>query len=129
MTHAEVVAAYQDVLTLTGDPAEDTATPMQRYDPSVAVVIGSSTGNDLEELISGYYFQIDQTRAMQDDDMLNPAFLWVDLGQELWGEIDGKAGKSCASCHAAESGFADPNSQLGTSQGAVSGVFLFDSNF
>lgn len=93
----EDVVAF--LLTLTDDAAGDAATPVQRYDSGATVGVGPAPGSDLEELISGYYFLIDETQAMQDDDMLNPAFLWVDRGQELWGETDGKAGKSCASCH------------------------------
>ena len=57
-------------------------------------------GNGLEELISGYYYQIKETRAMQDDDPQNPGFFWVERGRELWQEVDGTVGKSCASCHA-----------------------------
>jgi sulfur-oxidizing protein SoxA len=46
-----------------------------------------------------------QTRAMQQDDTANPAFLWVQQGEMLWGMPNGVAGKSCASCHgAAEAG-------------------------
>jgi sulfur-oxidizing protein SoxA len=53
----------------------------------------------LPELISGYYFRDKKTRALQDDDFDNPAFLWVQRGKALWSKVDGKAGKSCASCH------------------------------
>nr|VFK39018.1 MAG: sulfur-oxidizing protein SoxA [Candidatus Kentron sp. TC]VFK54636.1 MAG: sulfur-oxidizing protein SoxA [Candidatus Kentron sp. TC] len=48
---------------------------------------------------SGYIVSTPETRTMQDDDFENPGFMWVDRGWELWGETDGKAGKSCASCH------------------------------
>ncbi|MEE8296267.1 MAG: sulfur oxidation c-type cytochrome SoxA [Hyphomicrobium sp.] len=48
---------------------------------------------------SGYTFATPETRAMQDDDFANPAFLWVQQGEELWSKVDGAAGKSCASCH------------------------------
>ncbi|MDH3673760.1 MAG: sulfur oxidation c-type cytochrome SoxA [Gammaproteobacteria bacterium] len=48
---------------------------------------------------SGYTFMTPETRAMQDDDFANPAFLWVEQGQELWSKVEGEAGKSCASCH------------------------------
>jgi sulfur-oxidizing protein SoxA len=48
---------------------------------------------------SGYLYATKETRAIQDDDMANPAFLWLDYGEELWSKVDGKAGKSCASCH------------------------------
>ena len=36
---------------------------------------------------------------MQDDDFNNPAMLWAGIGEENWEKVDGKAGKSCASCH------------------------------
>ena len=48
---------------------------------------------------SGYLYTTMATRAMQDDDFSNPAFLWVDIGAENWSKKDGKAGKACASCH------------------------------
>jgi len=50
-------------------------------------------------LKSGYVYAEPQTRAMQDDDFNNPGFLWVDKGKTLWSQVDGTAGKSCASCH------------------------------
>ena len=57
------------------------------------------------DLRSGYTYAKAETQAIQDDDFENPAFLWVDYGEELWGTAEGEAGKSCASCHgdAAES--------------------------
>jgi sulfur-oxidizing protein SoxA len=48
---------------------------------------------------SGYDDASPDTRAMQDDDDANPAFLWVKQGEALWSEPAGTAGKSCASCH------------------------------
>ena len=36
---------------------------------------------------------------MQDDDFENPGMALVDEGAVLWEEVDGKAKKSCASCH------------------------------
>lgn len=99
LTAEQVEDVVAFLLTLTDNTPGDTATPSQRYDPSAAVGVEPPQGSDLEELISGYYFQIGETRAMQDDDMLNPAFLWVDRGRDLWNEIDGDEGKSCASCH------------------------------
>jgi sulfur-oxidizing protein SoxA len=56
-------------------------------------------GSPLPELISGYYFRDKKTRALQDDDFGNPGFLWVERGKALWSKVEGKAGKSCASCH------------------------------
>ncbi len=51
------------------------------------------------DLRTGYTFATPETRAIQDDDFANPAFLWVDYGVELWETVDGTEGKSCASCH------------------------------
>jgi sulfur-oxidizing protein SoxA len=48
---------------------------------------------------SGYDDLGPQTRAMQDDDAVNPGFLWVQQGRALWQEPAGAAQKSCADCH------------------------------
>jgi sulfur-oxidizing protein SoxA len=40
-----------------------------------------------------------ETRAMQEDDALNPGMLWVLDGEELWGRPAGPDGRSCADCH------------------------------
>jgi len=50
---------------------------------------------------TGYVFLTPDTRDIQDDDFSNPAFVWVETGEELWSKVDGKTGKSCASCHGA----------------------------
>ncbi|MDD9923322.1 MAG: sulfur oxidation c-type cytochrome SoxA [Boseongicola sp.] len=48
---------------------------------------------------SGYVYATKETQAMQDDDVANPAYAWLDYGAELWDKVEGEAGKSCASCH------------------------------
>lgn len=48
---------------------------------------------------SGFDFMSPQTQAMQSDETSNPGMLWVLDGERLWGEAQGSAGKSCASCH------------------------------
>lgn len=53
----------------------------------------------LKEIISGWNFRTSDTQELQQDDFDNPGYLWVDTGEELWSEVDGKAGKSCATCH------------------------------
>jgi sulfur-oxidizing protein SoxA len=50
-------------------------------------------------LKSGSLFLSPELRALQADDFANPGMLWVSQGKQLWGEIAGAAGKSCASCH------------------------------
>jgi L-cysteine S-thiosulfotransferase len=52
-----------------------------------------------EDRRSGYDDASPETRAMQDDDAANPAFLWVQQGESLWSTAEGGAGKSCANCH------------------------------
>ncbi len=56
-------------------------------------------GSPLDYLVSGYWFRTPKTRALQDDDFENPAFLWVEQAEAEWTKVDGKAGKSCSSCH------------------------------
>jgi sulfur-oxidizing protein SoxA len=48
---------------------------------------------------SGRNYATPETLAIQDDDFQNPAFLWVEEGEQAWGHPDGSAGQSCASCH------------------------------
>lgn len=50
---------------------------------------------------SGYLYLGEQTRALQDDDFLNPGMFAVDRGAQLWNTPDGATGQSCASCHGA----------------------------
>ena len=53
----------------------------------------------LGERRSGYADMSPQTRAMQDDDTVNPATLWVLDGEALWRQQAGAAGRACADCH------------------------------
>jgi sulfur-oxidizing protein SoxA len=61
--------------------------------------IPAPEGSPFSELISGYEFRTAETRELQDDDFVNPAFIWVDQATELWDQVDGAAGKSCSDCH------------------------------
>jgi sulfur-oxidizing protein SoxA len=53
----------------------------------------------LGERRSGTDFVGGETRAMQNDDTVNPATLWVLDGEALWQQKAGATGKSCADCH------------------------------
>ena len=53
----------------------------------------------LAERRSGYEFMGRETRAMQDDDVTNPATLWVLDGEALWRVKAGAAARACADCH------------------------------
>lgn len=48
---------------------------------------------------SGYDFMARETRAIQDDDSVNPGSLGVLDGEALWNRRIGTAAKSCADCH------------------------------
>lgn len=48
---------------------------------------------------SGRHFATPETLAIQDDDFQNPAFLWVEEGEQAWAHAEGTAGQSCSSCH------------------------------
>jgi sulfur-oxidizing protein SoxA len=48
---------------------------------------------------SSYVLMSSDTKAMQDDPLLNPATFAVLDGQVLWQELAGKKNQSCASCH------------------------------
>ena len=51
------------------------------------------------ECRTGYSFMGPDTKAMQDDDAVNPGMLWVLDGETLWKRKIGAANKACADCH------------------------------
>ena len=62
-------------------------------------------GHPLPEIISGWHYRTEETRAMEMDSFDNPGMLGVERGESIWNTVEGSEGKSCASCHndAAES--------------------------
>lgn len=58
---------------------------------------------------SGFEFMTAATQAMQRDDGLNPAMLWLAGGEVAWSRREGRSERSCADCH-------------GTSRDAMRGV-------
>ena len=62
-------------------------------------------GHPLDEVISGWHYRTDETRALETDSFTNPGMLRVQEGEAIWNTVEGSEGKSCASCHgdAAES--------------------------
>lgn len=61
----------------------------------------SSTASETRR--SGFEFMGSSTQAIQQDDSLNPAMLWVKDGEALWSQPAGQSGKACVACHAAAS--------------------------
>ena len=51
--------------------------------------------------ISGYNFAEPSTQAIQDEDFINPGFLWVERGKKLWSKNESNklGANSCQSCH------------------------------
>jgi sulfur-oxidizing protein SoxA len=99
LTAEQVEDVVAFLLTLNGETKSDLTTPLNRYDPGSGQRFNPPAGSNLNALISGYNFQISQTQEMQDDDMLNPGFLWLDQGRELWEKEEGRKEKSCRNCH------------------------------
>ena len=58
-----------------------------------------SKDHPLDEIWSGYKWATAETREMQDDDFANPGGPWLEVGEANWTKVDGKAGKSCSTCH------------------------------
>jgi sulfur-oxidizing protein SoxA len=48
---------------------------------------------------SGFDDMTPATQALQRDDGLNPAMLWVATGEAAWSERGARGGKACADCH------------------------------
>jgi len=67
---------------------------------------------DFDTIYSGWRFRSRETQALETDDFDNPAFVFVDQGLDLWEEVDGSAGKACASCHDDVEDFAGLRTQL-----------------
>jgi sulfur-oxidizing protein SoxA len=100
----------------------------------VAIVVGLSGTSgvaDADQMAyrsgdrsSGYTYATKETQSIQDDDLANPAYLWLDEGAALWNKVEGKAGKSMRTAwqavgeYASEAGVSYPkyNAKLGKMQ-------------
>ena len=85
-----------------------TGAPAAFADESAELIIDGQTlvtraapqeGNPLSEVLSGWLFRTDETQALQTDDFVNPAFVFVEQAAAKWDTPEGSAGKACASCH------------------------------
>ncbi|WP_411883053.1 sulfur oxidation c-type cytochrome SoxA [Polaromonas sp. YR568] len=78
---------------------------MRRILPALLVFLmgaaGAQTPPQKDTRRSGFEDMGASTQAMQKDDALNPAMLWVKDGEALWKQAAGASNKACASCHAA----------------------------
>lgn len=68
-------------------------------DEKLMTRVAAPADSPFTEIISGWEFRNPGTRRMELDDFDNPAFIWVEQGEELWSTVDGAEGKSCETCH------------------------------
>lgn len=66
--------------------------PMTSRAPSVE-------GHPLSEVISGWHYRTEETRAQEMDSFANSGMLGVEQGEAIWNTAEGTEGKSCADCH------------------------------
>lgn len=97
LTAQQVEDVLAFLLTLDEEAPLVERTPGQEQFRSVA--IDTPEGSPLPWLYSGYHAHSEETRAIQDDDAENPGMFWVADGEALWDQVEGEAGKACASCH------------------------------
>ncbi|MBE0453111.1 sulfur oxidation c-type cytochrome SoxA [Roseovarius autotrophicus] len=104
MTRTKMLAAlFGATAMMTGpalaEPAEDTLNLNDEIELVTWTEPSEALDGALTEVISGWHFRGDETRAMQADDFDNPGMMFADQARETWDMVDGAAGKSCASCH------------------------------
>jgi sulfur-oxidizing protein SoxA len=82
--------------TLNADPVNETLTI-----DGVEMITRTKApeGFSSDEVLSGWLFRTEETRALQTDSFSNPGMLEVQQGEDNWNKVEGAAGKSCASCH------------------------------
>lgn len=71
----------------------------------ITVKTEAPEGFVFKEVMSGWLYRTDETRAVEADSFSNPGMLAVEEGETIWNTVEGTEGKSCAACHgnAAES--------------------------
>ncbi len=89
-------------LPAAADPVDDR---LEIDGTAMATRVPAPEGHPFDEIISGWHYRTDETRALEADSFQNPGMLYVERGEEIWNTPAGSAGKSCATCHgdAAES--------------------------
>lgn len=85
---------------------EDAKLPINEEELMVIETAAPAHAENLDTIYSGWIYRATETQALQLDDFDNPGFVFVDVGQDLFNEVDGSEGKSCANCHDNVEGFA-----------------------
>ncbi len=95
-------ALLAGLISTTGafaEPADDKLVLNEETEIVVRTAAPAHVSEALDEVMSGWLFRGQETRAMQMDDFDNPGMIFVEQGQDTWAEADGSEGKSCSSCH------------------------------
>ncbi len=79
-----------------GDPDDD---ELVIDGETIVTEVPAPEGSPFQTLYSGWRYRTDETQALQMDDFDNPAMVAVDAARDQWNVVEGKEGKSCASCH------------------------------
>ena len=73
-----------------------------RYKILVSIILFFFISSNLitKENLSGYFFAEPSTQNIQDDDFINPGFIWVERGKKIWQFVyENEKPVSCNSCH------------------------------
>ncbi|WP_298863631.1 sulfur oxidation c-type cytochrome SoxA [uncultured Sulfitobacter sp.] len=95
-------AILAGLISTTGafaDPVDDKLVLNEETEMVVRTAAPAHVSETLDEVMSGWLFRGEETRAMQMDDFDNPGMIFVEQGQDSWAAVDGSEGKSCSSCH------------------------------
>lgn len=92
-----LLAATAATAVLAGGPVDEAL--IIDGETEITTRTAAPEGHPFDELISGWHYRTDETRALQADSFQNPGMLYVERGEEIWNTVDGAAGKSCADCH------------------------------
>jgi sulfur-oxidizing protein SoxA len=102
-TGISAIAFFGLVSTAVSDPVDEELV----IDGAINMITRAKApeGHPFDEVLSGWLFRTQETRALEADSFENPGSLRMEEGAELWSKVDGTQGKSCATCHgeAAES--------------------------
>ncbi|MBE1284117.1 MAG: sulfur oxidation c-type cytochrome SoxA [Rhodobacteraceae bacterium] len=94
-----IAALVAAPLSAVADPDDDTLVVNEEIEMVTKAAAPDHLSDTLDEVMSGWHFRSDETQSLQMDDFDNPAMVFVDQALEKWEEVEGAAGKSCASCH------------------------------
>lgn len=81
------------------DPVDDTLILNEETEIVTRTAAPAHIDGAFDEVMSGWLFRGDETRAMQADDFDNPGMIFVEQALDVWDAAEGSEGKSCSSCH------------------------------